>query len=57
MIKIKFLTGKFCVKILLRNHYFSPLNTFKRKEKDPDPEPDPDPEGQKTYGSRTTAYN
>jgi hypothetical protein len=28
---------KFCVKILIGKHYFSPLNTFMRKGKDPDP--------------------
>jgi hypothetical protein len=39
--------GNFLLNFLLkvyfatRKHYFSPLNTFMRKEKDPDPEPDP----------------
>jgi hypothetical protein len=36
-------SGKFSIKILFCNHYFSPLNTFMRKGKDPG--------GPKTYGS------
>jgi hypothetical protein len=35
--KLNFLL-KFCVKILLCKHYFSPLNAFRRKGKDPDPD-------------------
>ncbi len=57
-LKIKFLLKRFCVKILFCRQYFSPLNTFMRKEKDPDPDPhfwlldpDPDPGGPKTCGS------
>ncbi len=49
---------KFCVKILFCMYYFSPLNTFMRKEKDPEPDPhlwlmdpDLDPGGPKTCGS------
>ncbi len=45
---------KVCVKMLFCRHYFSPLNTFMRKEKDPDPHlllMDPDPGGPKTWGS------
>jgi hypothetical protein len=34
---------KFCVKILLCRHYFSPLNTSMRKGKDPEPDPDQEP--------------
>jgi hypothetical protein len=55
MIKLNFLTRKFCIKTLFCNHYgtyFSPLNTFMRKGKDPDPyllltDPDADPGGPK----------
>ncbi len=32
--KIKIFAKKFCVKILVFRHYFSPLNTFMRKGKD-----------------------
>jgi hypothetical protein len=35
---------KFFVQLLFCQHYFSPLNTFKRKGKDPDQQPDPDPD-------------
>jgi hypothetical protein len=48
-----FFCNVFC-KILFCRHYFSPLNTFVRKEKDPDPYiwlMDPDPGGPKTCGS------
>jgi hypothetical protein len=31
--------AKICIKILFCRHFFSPLNTFMRKEKDPDPDP------------------
>ncbi len=53
--KLNFLL-KFCVKILLCGHFFSPLNTFMRKFKDPEPDPhlwlmDTDPGGPKTGGS------
>ncbi len=41
---------KFCVEILYCKHYFSPLNTFMRKEKDPDL----DPGGPKICGSGST---
>jgi hypothetical protein len=40
--------------MLFCKHYFSPLNTFMRKEKNPDPYlciTDPDPGGLKTCGS------
>jgi hypothetical protein len=36
-LKFNFLL-KFCVKVLFCKHYFSPLNTFIRKEKDPAPD-------------------
>ena len=41
--KLNFLLLKFCAKILICKHYFSPLNTFVRKGKDLEPDPDPDP--------------
>ncbi len=55
-----FLQENCCIKILFSNHYFSPLNTFRRKGKDPYPlsdpylwltDPDADPGGSKTNGS------
>jgi hypothetical protein len=39
MIKTKFFARKFLFKILLCNHYFSPLNTFMKKGKNLDPDP------------------
>ncbi len=51
---LTFWCGSGSIKILFCKHYFTPLNTFMRKEKDPDPYlclMDSDPGGPKTSGS------
>jgi hypothetical protein len=58
--KLNFLS-KFCVKILICRHYFSPLNKNPEPDPDPDPylrlmDPDPDPRGPKTSGQHRLKY-